>query len=220
MNELALGWVVATIAAVPVSLLVLALADAAGLEREGRRRRAVRIALVALSAPAAAWLAVAAWGWAGAAHLEPLCQAYATPEFRSVRPVPPGDILLETAGEVAGGASAGLPPWTRPFGARLVTDPASPAAAAAPLLLEVRRIVHHRNLWFTVGMERFRLSQRRWGELLAEGDELWIAAGRARYRCGIVSGPHPVRADRSPWPGGDGVAEFVAQGLRPAPARP
>lgn len=216
MSDLALGWVVAAIAAVPLSLLVLALADAAGLEREGSRRRRVRIALVASSAPAAAWLAIAAWGWAGAAHLEPLCQAYATPEFRSVRPVPPGDILLMATG----GDAVVTPPWAQAFGPRLVTDPASPAAAAAPLALEVRRLVHHRNLWFTVGMERFRLIERRWGTVLAEGDELWVTAGRARHQCGIVSGPHPLRADRSPWPGGDGVARFVARGLQPAAPRP
>ena len=216
MNDLALGWVVAVIAAVPVSLLVLALADAAGLEREGRRRRMVRTALILLSVPAAAWLTTAAWGWAGAAHLEPLCQAYAAPEFRAVRPVPAADILLvQDDAEPPPGSP--LPPWTQAFGSRLVTDPASPAAAMAPLMLEVRRTVHHRNLWFTVGMERFRLSERGWSGVLAEGDELWIEAGRARYRCGIVSGPHPVHADRSPWPGGDGVARFVARGLAPTP---
>lgn len=214
MSDLALGWVVAVIAAVPVSLMVLALADAAGLEREGRRRRLVRLALLAISVPAGAWLAMASWGWAGAAHLEPLCQTYATPEFRAVRPVPPGDILLAIE------PAAPLPPWTRAFGARLVTDPASPSAAAAPLLLEARSIIHHRNLWFTVGMERFRLIERRWGGVLAEGDELWVTAGRARYRCGIFSGPYAVRADRSPWPGGDAVRRFVERGLQPAPRKP
>lgn len=210
MNDLALGWVVAVIAAVPVSLLVLALADAAGLERGGRRRRVIRAALLVLAVPGAAWLATASWGWAGAAHLEPLCQAYATPEYRAVRPAPPGDILLVAA------PAAAAPPWSRALGARLLTDPASPAAAAAPLALEVRSIVHHRNLWFTVGMERFRLIERRWGGVLAEGDELWVSAGRALHRCGIVSGPHAVPAERSPWPGGDGVLRFVERGSRPA----
>lgn len=219
MNDLAPGLVAIVIAAVPVALLVLLLADGFGLEREGRTRRRLRIALGLLSLPAAAWLGIAAWGWSGAAHLEPLCQAYATPEFRARRPMPPGDILLVAADRAAPGPPS-LPPWTRAFGARLITDPASPAAEAAPLALEVRRVTHHRNLWFTVEMDRFRLLERKWGAVLAEGDEIWIAAGRARYHCGIVSGPYAVRADRTPWPGGDGVARFVARGLMPAPPRP
>lgn len=225
MNDLAPGLVAILIAAVPVALLVLLLADGFGLEREGRIRSRLRIALGLLSLPAAAWLGIAAWGWAGAAHLEPLCQAYATPEFRARRPMPPGDILLVAArgdgARVAVGASRpDLPPWTQAFGAQLITDPASPAAAAAPLALEVRRVTHHLNLWFTVEMDRFRLLDRKWDAVLAEGDEIWIDAGRARYRCGIVSGPYAVRAERSAWPGGDGVARFVARGLLPAPPRP
>jgi hypothetical protein len=213
VNDLAPALVAVVIAAVPVALLVLLLADGFGLEREGRMRRRLRIALGVLSLPAAAWLGIAGWGWAGAAHLEPLCQAYATPEFRALRPVPPGDVLLDTAARP-------LPPWTQAFGARLITDPATPAAAAAPLALEVRRLTHHRNLWFTVEMDRFRLLERKWGATLAEGDEIWVRAGRARYHCGIVSGPYALRADRTPWPGGDGVARFVARGLMPARPRP
>ena len=212
MNDLAPALVAIVIAAAPVALLVLLLADGFGLEREGRTRHGLRIALGLLSLPLVVWTGIAVWGWAGAAHLEPLCQAYATPEYRAVRPVPSGAILLE----VAHGSPA-PPAWGRAFGERLVTDPASPAAATAPLALEVRRITHHRNLWFTVEMERFRLLQREWGSVLAEGDELWVTAGRARYHCGIVSGPYAVRAERTPWPGGDGVARFVARGLNPAP---
>lgn len=210
MSDLALGAVVLVIAAVPVSLLILLLADGFGLEGEGRTRRRLRIALALLSVPALAWFGVAAWGWAGAAHLEPLCHAYATPEFRAATPLPPGDILLDAG-------TAPPPPWTRALGARLITDPASPAAAAAPFTLEVRRIARPRSLWFTIERDRFRLIRREWGSLLAEGDEVWITAGRARYHCGIVSGRNPVRADRSPWPGGDGVAKFVARGLQPTP---
>ena len=223
MSDLALGLVVLIIAAVPISLLVLLLADGAGLDGDGRVRRWIRIALAVLAVPATAWFGVAAWGWAGAAHLEPLCQAYATPEFRAVRAVAPGDILLEVLPTAAAEGRAPTdpvpPPWTKAFSAALITDPASPAAATAPLTLEVRRATPRRSRWFTIELERFRLLQRRSGSVLAEGDELWITAGRARYHCGIVSGRNPVRADRSPWPGGDGVAKFVARGLQPTPAR-
>jgi len=69
-------------------------------------------------------------------------------------------------------------------------------------------------------MERFRLIDREWGTVLAEGDELWIDAGRARHHCGIVSGTTVVDRDRSPWPDGAGVARFVARGLLPAPLKP
>ena len=223
MNDLAVGLAVLVIAAVPVSLLLLLLADGLGLDGEGRVRRRIRIALAVLSVPALAGFGVAAWGWAGAAHLEPLCHAYATPDYRAGRPVPPGDVLLEVLPPATadGGAATdpALPPWTKAFGAALITDPTSPAAAAAPLALQVQRATHRRNRWFTVGLERFRLMHRGWGSVLAEGDEIWITAGRAQYRCGIVSGPSAVRADRSPWPGGDGVAKFVARGLQPAPTR-
>jgi hypothetical protein len=84
----------------------------------------------------------------------------------------------------------------------------------------VRRVTHHKNLWFEVTMERFRLVDREWGTVLAEGDELWIDAGRARHHCGIVSGTTVVDRDRSPWPDGAGVARFVARGLLPAPLKP
>jgi hypothetical protein len=222
MSDLMLGLVALIIAAVPVSLGVLMLADGFGLDGEGRTRRWIRIALAVLAVPALAWTGVAAWGWAGAAHLAPLCQAYATPEFRAVRQVPPGDILLDV-GQVDGatvGSRASppdLPPWSKALGARLVTDASSPAAAAAPLELEVRRLTHHQSLWFKVEMDRFRLIERQWDSVLAEGDELWISAGRARYHCGLVSGARPVRADRTPWPGGAGIAKFVEQGRQPAP---
>jgi hypothetical protein len=217
VSDLAPGIIVAVIAAAPVALLILLLADGLGLEGEGRLRRRTRIALAVLSVPASVWFGIAAWGWSGAAHLQPLCHTYATPDFRAVRPVPPGDILLDAA---PGAAPAGPQPWARAFGAQLVTDPASPAAATAPLVLEVRRATPRRGRWFTIEMERFRLLQRSSGSVLAEGDELWITAGRARYHCGIVSGPDPVHADRTPWPGGDGVAKFVARGLQSSPLKP
>ena len=86
MSDLAPGIVVAVIAAAPVALLILLLADGLGLEGEGRLRRRARVALAVLSVPALVWFGIAAWGWSGAAHLQPLCHAYATPEFRAVRP--------------------------------------------------------------------------------------------------------------------------------------
>ena len=123
MNDLALGLIALIVAAVPISLGVLLLADGAGLDGEGRTRRRVRIALAVLAVPAVAWTGVAAWGWAGAAHLEPLCQAFATPEYRATTPVQPGDILLDAV------PTASPPPaWTRAFGGELITDRCGGAA--------------------------------------------------------------------------------------------
>ena len=126
MSDLVLGLIVLIVAAVPISLGVLLLADGAGLDGEGGTRRRILIALAVLAVPALAWTGVAAWGWAGEAHLKPLCQAFATPEYRATTPVQPGDILLDAL------PTASPPPaWTRAFGAQLITDPASPAAAAS-----------------------------------------------------------------------------------------
>lgn len=222
MNDLALGIVVFTFLAVPASLLLLVLADVIRLEGEGVRRRWIRRCLGALALPAVVPFGLAAWGWAGAAHLEPLCQAYASPEFRSTRPISTDVISLDTK------PGTESPQWVSAFGnsafgndaPRLLLDPADPASTTTRYVLEVRRLTHHRNLWFTVQMERFRLLERPWGTVLAEGDELWVEAGRERYHCGIVSGAQPVSSDRTPWPGGAGVARFVVRGLQPGPLRP
>ena len=226
LNDFALGIVVFTIAAVPASLLLLALADVIRLEGEGQRRRWIRNCLWALAVPASVPLAVAVWGWAGAAHLEPLCQAYATPDYRSEQTADSRQridapvILLDSKGVAP-------QPWltalqTR-FADRLITDAANPAAGAATHVLEVRRVTHHRNLWFDVQMERFRVIDRHWGAVIGEADELWVDAGRARYHCGVISGPVVVASERSPWPGGDGIARFVARAFNPprgaAPSR-
>lgn len=228
MSDLALGVVVFTFLAVPASLLLLLLADVIRLEGAGAKRRWIRLCLWALAIPAAVPLGLAAWGAAGAAHLEPLCQAYATPEFRSTRRFDVDTVLLDArfgaAQSAATDTSAAIPAWTRHFGRdglpRLLVDPIEIAGATSTLALEVRRITHHRNLWFEVTMERFRLIDRRWGTVLAEGDELWVDAGRTRHHCGIVSGTTATASDETPWPDGNGVARFVAQGLRPAPLRP
>lgn len=225
MSDLALGIVVLVFAAVPASLLLLALADVIRLEGEGSRRRWIRNCLWALAAPAAVPLGLGAWGAAGAAHLEPLCHAYATPEFRATRAAENPQLLLDLQPD------GKTPRWTESLSARYPgrvqiaedgRDKLAPATGEPPdtpmppatHVLEVRRVTHHKNLWFTVEMQRFRLIERRYGGVVAEGDELQIEAGRNRYHCGIESGPLPVAADRTRWPGGDGVARFVERGLR------
>lgn len=202
MNDLVLGGIVLTWIAVPLSLLVLALADVIRLDGEGRRRRWIRRCLAVLFVPLLLLFGRAAWGWAGAAHLEPLCQAYAMPEFRSERP------LESVRIEVDRQPNEGTPPaWV----GSLVSWLEAPSAATT-LTLEVRRITHHTNRLFTVTMDRFRLIDRRDGLTLAAADELWIDAGAARYHCGIESGLQPTRVTR--YPSGAGIARFVERALQ------
>jgi len=211
LSDLALGVVVFTIAAVPASLLLLVLADAIRLEGEGRRRRWIRNCLWGLAVPASVPLGVTVWGWAGAAHLEPLCQAYATPDYHFEKKFNAPLILLESNGVPP---QPWLPALQTMFPDRLITDAQETTVGTATHVLEIRRVTHHRNLWFDVQMMRFRLIDRHWGAVIAEADEIWVDAGRATYHCGVISGPVVIPRERSPWPGGEGVARFVAQAFR------
>lgn len=228
MSDLALGIVVFIFVAVPASLLVLALADVIRLEGEGRRKRWIRNCLWALAVPASVPIGIAAWGWAGATHLQPLCQAYASPEFRSDRPVPA--IRLVMAGNRLWEDAP--PGWVRSIEEQLriprgpletiVIERASTddfrgntSAPGQSIRLEVNRIVHHENIWFRVEMDRFRLADDFDGVTLALADELWIDAGRSRYRCGIMSGAHPKEA--SEYPSALGLIRFVERTIAGSP---
>ena len=213
MNDLALGSIVLAVAAVPAALLVLLLADVVKLDGAGRRQRWIRRSAAVLAVLALPSLGSAVWGWAGAAHLEPLCQAYAAPEFHGRRPIESAILRVKANGITPDGRA---PQWLESLRAPSVGLAAlhladDPLAGAATHDLDVRRIVHHRNLWFTVHMDRFRLLDRDSGLTLAAGDELWIEAGNARYHCGIGSGPVPTRS--TAYPGGEGVARFLRQAL-------
>ncbi len=228
MSDFALGIVVFIFVAVPASLLLLALADVIRLEGEGRRKRWIRNCLWALAVPASVPISMAAWGWAGAAHLQPLCQAYASPEFRSDRAVAAtrlvvvGSDFLEDA----------PPAWLRSIEEQLRMPPGpletviiersskndSRGRASSPgqtLRLEVNRLVHHENIWFRVEMDRFRLADDFDGMTLALADEIWIDAGRSRYRCGIMSGAHPKEA--SEYPSARGLIRFVERTIVGSP---
>lgn len=202
MNEVILGGIVVIWIAVPLSLLVLLLADVVQLGRDGQRERWIRRSLATLVIPVALILGTFAWGWAGAAHLEPLCQAYATPEFRTERPLGPARIVVDRKPDTD------LPPaWLTTLSPWMQGSEPNEATVT----LEVRRVIHHSNALFTVTLDRFRMLDRLSGLTLAEGDELWIDAGAMRYHCGIESGRQPTRSTR--FPSGDGVARFVRRTL-------
>lgn len=239
MNDLALGIIVLTIAAVPLSLLVLGFTDVVRLPDAESRSRWISRCLAALALPALVGLGVLIWGWAGATHLGPLCAAYATPEYRNEKPLVLHSLLIDSD-------QGAEPPWAaallKEAGGPLefveyaprAAEPQSVGAQLGPSVsaesqeiesidvnsaisnspmaqsayrLEARRRTHHRNRWFTVEMDRFRLIDRSTAAVLAEGDEMWIRAGRATYHCGIGSGREPT-ADTA-WPAGDGVRRFL-----------
>jgi hypothetical protein len=253
MNDLALGIIVLTFAAVPLSLLVLAVADVIHLPDADRRNRWISRCLAALALPGVVVLGVLVWGWAGAAHLGPLCAAFATPEYRNAAPLTLRSLLIDS--------DQGMdPPWAaallrnaggplefveyvRPVGRTgspvpvagefavpaetslaiseskdLSPRPMDSPEIQSPYKLEARRRTHHRNRWFDVQMDRFRLIDRSTDAVVAEGDELWIRAGRATYHCGIGSGPEPTSS--TTWPAGDGVARFVRASELARPPRP
>jgi len=219
VSDLALGAIVATLAAVPLSLLLLAVADVLPLRDVGRRHRWIDRCLLALVLPAALVLGVLFWGWAGAAHLGPLCAAYASPEYRNQEPLVLRSLLVESDQEAEPAwAGALLQSAGGPLEFIEREDAAAGGVIQSAYGLQARRITHHQNRWFKVEMDRFRLVDRSTGGVLAEGDELWIRAGRATYHCGLDSGPEPTT--RSAWPHGDGVARFVTTAAAGPAGRP
>jgi hypothetical protein len=219
VSDLALGALVAVLVAVPASLLGLALADVIRLPDAERRDRWINRCLAALSLPAALVLGVLFWGWAGAAHLGPLCAAYGSPEFRNEAPLALRSLAIDSdQGAMPGWAPALLKSAGGPVEFLEQEVPAASAPIESTHRLEARRVTHHQNRWFKVEMDRFRLLDRKSGGVLAEGDEIWIQAGRARYHCGIGSGRRPQAG--AEWPAGRGVANFVAQAALGAQGRP
>jgi hypothetical protein len=225
MNDIALGAIVFVLAAMPASLLLLLVLDVIRV-RGAARRRWIFACLALLALPALAWLGRAIWGWAGAAHLEPLCSAYATPEFRGRAADGTRSVLLDTGeSDPPPWADALLRPpamlafveWALPDGRVLRLEPAGRRQFAGPLqsayALEVRRLRHHENRWFRVDMQRFRVVDRTWGGAFAEGDELTLRAGSRLWHCGIASGRN-VTAPPTAAMTAAGIGDFVGTALR------
>lgn len=222
MNDLALGAIVLLIAAMPASLLWLMVLDVIRV-RGAARRRWILACLAVLAVPALAWLGRSIWGWAGAAHLEPLCAAYATPDFRGQAADGTRSVLLDTEGSEPPAWIAALlhPPaalefveWPLPDGRVGRLEPTGRRELDGPLqsayALEVRRVRHHENRWFRVDLARFRVVDRAWGTSFAEGDELTLRAGDRLWHCGIASG----RAVTGPPADvGPGIARFLGRAL-------
>jgi len=87
----------------------------------------------------------------------------------------------------------------------------SPAATGAPRLRVSRRVVET-SYWTTITADRYEAVDEATGEVLAEGDELWIDAGATRYRCGLASGPRPLK--RRDAPAGPAIDQFLSRAAR------
>ena len=219
MSELTLGAVVLIVAAVPLALLVLFWTDILPTTRWARLQRWRPYLLIGLSVFVIPIVVVRIWGWAGAAHLEPLCQAYARPEvFNTISRDIQRLIWWEKGSRQSDTPSQRiLPPWTAAVA--LPIDVENPSALSAmdtsAARLEVERIVHHRNLFFEVQLDRVRVLSHDGLEEWGIADELWLEAGPYRYHCGVESGPYAT--NKTQYPGGDGLARFIQSTLKGKP---
>lgn len=236
--DLGLAAVVGVIALVPAALAFVALAAGLRMLRAEARLGPVafRAVTAALAAVVAAAAVLGAWTLGGATHLKPRCVARAEPVYPgrgdagegTPAPLPVNRVLVDAPDH--GGAPPAwarhlLAPggfatyeWRRADGsiARVGRDGvATPMpGATADAVLTVRRSATSASYWAPITVDRYELRERRTGTVLATGEEMWVDAGPARFRCGVASGPLPVRA--RDYPEGDGVARFLRRAVRPA----
>lgn len=103
----------------------------------------------------------------------------------------------------------------KPLCAALADPWFSGLAPAGTASLRVRRRVVESGYWTTITADRYEAIDEATGEVLAEGDELWIDAGATRYRCGLASGPLPVR--RREAPAGPAIDRFLRRAAGGSP---
>ncbi len=231
LADLGLAAVVGVLALVPGALAFFAISSGLTALRAEERLGAGGFRLVAgtLGVLTAVTTALLAWVWGGATHLKPRCFARATPVYSTAMPAPLAvrGIRIEAAGagaEPAPWAAAligagGFPwyEWQRPDGTllRVAGDGqrATVVAGNAQAVLRVRRASAESGFWVRITADRFELRDEFTGSVLAAGEEMWIDAGPARFRCGIASGPLPV-AGRD-YPPGDAIARFLRRAVQP-----
>jgi hypothetical protein len=242
LADLALALVVGILALVPAAIALLALAALLrAFDAEQRLGRlGFRVVAGTLGLLIAGAFLLLAWTWGGATHLKPRCLARAEPDYarvlfpggdvdRAPAPVPVSGLRVDAPGEAPPAwAAALLGPggfpfyeWRRADGTWVQVAPdgtqtpiASPSAGA---LLKVRRASAESSYWARITVDRFLLTDLATGSLLADGEEMWVDAGPARYRCGIASGPYPVPG--RDYPEGYGVARFLGKAVRWADGR-
>lgn len=224
--------VAVVLALVPAAIALLALHAATSPLRLDERlgRTGYRAMASVLGAGVGVAFLGLTWAFAAANYLKPRCLAFADPEYATAidgraDPVGSAGLLLD----------AGLPPpdWAAGLigrgrfafygvagadGGPVTRIPAG-ARGDARAMLRVRRSSAQAGFWLRLGTDRFEVFDQLTRTRLAVGDELWVDAGPVRYRCGIMSGPVPVRSREDP--AGDGVFRFVLGAVIPAtPAGP
>jgi hypothetical protein len=221
--------VAVVLALVPAAIVLLALnAATAALRPEERLgRRAYRaLAAVIGTGTAIAFLGLT-WAFAGANYLKPRCLAFGDPEYATAfeqpaEPVRSEGLVLDAGVPAPAWAASLIGPGRFAFyavaggGDRAVSRVPAGAAGTARAMLHVRRSSARPNLWLRLGTDHFEVFDGVTRERLARGNELWVDAGPVRYRCGIASGPTPVRS--RDYPPGDGVFAFVRRAVLPAAA--
>lgn len=240
LADIGLAAIVAVVAIVPATLAFMALGALLQVLRVEERLGTTAFRAVAggFAAVVAVATALAAWTWGGATHLKPRCLARADAVYAGTVGTAGGDasaparvpvtsVLVEApafaqsppawAAALVGSGRFAYYEWQRADGAiarvgadGAVTPVPAPTAGA---VLRVRRASTQSGYWVRITVDSFTLVERRTGTVLARGEEMWVDAGPARYRCGIASGELPV-AGRG-YPPGDGVARFVLAALEP-----
>lgn len=216
------------LALVPAAIALLALHAAGGALRLDERLGRGGYRVVAAGVGTATGIAVLGltWGFAGANYLKPRCAAFGEPQYAAVfeepaEPVPSAGLVLDAGTPPPAWAAGLVGPGRFTFyevaGApgRPATRVPAAAGGSARAILRVRRSSARPNLWLTLGTDRFEVFDALTRTRLALGNELWVDAGAARYRCGIASGPVPVRS--RDYPAGGGVFAFVHRAVQPVP---
>jgi hypothetical protein len=220
--------VAGVLALVPTAVVLLGLdAVATRLDlgaRLGRTGR--RIAAIAIGGGVATSTVVLTWAFAGANYLKPRCVAFAAPVYAGAdagdgdaAPVASDGLRVDVAGDLPAWAAALAGPdgfafvEARGRDGRLARAPDPAAAGTARVLLRVRRSSRRVNAWMKLWTDRFTVIDRVTGAQLARGSEMWVEAGPTTWRCGVASGPLPVRVPAYTDPAA--LRTFVLAAARP-----
>lgn len=213
LADLGLAGLVLVLAVVPAALVLLVISSLLEVYRLDSRlearlgHRAYRLSGFVLAAVVIGFFGWMSWGWSAATHLKPLCLARAEPVYWRDEPVAATALSLDV--------TTPEPGWTRDLAGPGSFAGFNLSATGTPgsVVLRVRRRTVEDRYWTRISADRFQVFEQSSGEVLAEGDELWIDAGRRQYRCGIASGPLPVRG--ADYPATLGIRRFLLEAARP-----
>ncbi len=218
--------VAVVLALVPAAIVLLALNAATGALRLEERlgRGGYRTVAAVIGAGTGIAFLGLTWAFAGANYLKPRCLAFGDPEYATTfeepaEPVRSEGLVLDAGWPAPAWAASLIGPGRFAFysvaGAdgRAMTRVPADAAGTARAILRVRRSSARPNLWLQLGTDRFEVFDAVTRMRLALGRELWVDAGPVRYRCGIASGPIPVRL--RDYPPGDGAFGFIRRAVLP-----